>query len=299
MIILIVFSIITLCVLSICNHLSNKIIYPKTLSPSESIKIEVEKGRLDEKYFDSLKKEELYIESPYGYKLYALFIPGKDTKKAVILCHGIRHTLYSSAKYIKLFYERGFSILLYDQRNHGKSGGNNTTFGYYEKYDLGSCVNYLKERLGNDSTIGIHGESMGASISLQYLEMDKNIAFLISDCPFSSLYEILVYRMKYDYKLPIFPFIAISSFITWLKCSMTFKSVSPYNSIQNVSTPVLFIHGELDLYVPCKMSKALYKKKQGAKSLYIAPNATHVNSYISNKTSYNNAVNDFLLQLGL
>ena len=41
---------------------------------------------------------------------------------------------------------------------HGDSGGKTTSFGFYEKIDLQSIVEAVRERAGENAIIGIHGD---------------------------------------------------------------------------------------------------------------------------------------------
>ena len=58
--------------------------------------------------------------------------------------------------------------------------------------------------------------------------------------------------------------------------------------------PVLFIHGALDDFVPCKMSEKNYERYNGHKKIIIFPNAKHASSYRKNKEEYEKLVMDFI-----
>jgi fermentation-respiration switch protein FrsA (DUF1100 family) len=193
-----------------------------------------------------------------------------------------------------VFIQRGYNVLIYDHRNHGRSGGNYTTFGFYEKYDLKACMDWIKEKLGDDCIAGVHGESMGAAISLQYAAIDSRADFIIADCPYSDLNSLLKIRLRKDYYLPWFPILNIASSISRLRCGIKYSDVSPIKTISNIAIPILFIHGAEDRYIPNFMSRDMYNTKKISKMLYISPNAGHAQSINKNKKEYEKVVADFL-----
>lgn len=69
---------------------------------------------------------------------------------------------------MNLFIKKGWNVLIYDHRRHGESGGKTTSYGHYEKFDLQTVVNWLKNEVGESLILGIHGESMGAVTTLLY-----------------------------------------------------------------------------------------------------------------------------------
>lgn len=281
-------------------RLTNIVIYPTVRNPQHTYEKEIEQGGFIEEEFNKLEREEITIKSPFGYDLKGMYFPGKNSNKTVIICHGIKCNLYNSVKYMKIFMDKGFNAVIYDHRNHGNSGGENTTFGYYEKQDLKVVSDWVFQRNGDDSIVGIHGESMGAGTILQNSAMDKRIAFYVADCPYSSMKDILQFRLKEDYKLPSFPFIPVASLISKLRVGLFFSQVCPIKNIENVETPILFIHGMEDEYIPKEMSIDMYiNKKRGIKDLYIAPNADHAESYIKNKKQYKEHIYKFLEKIGL
>lgn len=274
-------------------------IKPKTFDYEENYNFFVKNGKLIEAVFISLSREEIYFDSPYGYKLHGLFFPVKDSKKTMVFAHGITHSLYGSVKYMEMFLKRGFNVFIYDHRFHGKSGGHNCTFGYYEKYDLKTACDWVFSKIGTDGIIGIHGESLGAATALQNSAIDERISFYIADCPFSDLYKLLAYRLKVEYNLPPFPIMALSSLITKLRCGAFFTDMSPISDISGVKTPIFFIHGKNDSYIPTEMSMEMFNKKPGAKKLYLAPNAGHAEAFWNNKEEYDLQIGEFLREIGV
>lgn len=278
-------------------YLSGLVISPLVKNRMETLQIESDKGSINTESFNRLYREEVRILSEYGYELHGLYFPQEGSKKTVIICHGITYTIYGSVKYMEMFMKRGYNVLIYDHRNHGDSGGISTTFGYYEKYDLKACTDWVFEKCGNDCTVGLHGESMGAAIALQNIAIDPRISFCIADCSFSDLSELLKYRLKVEYRLPPFPAMQITRLFAWLRTGMKLKSISPIKAVTDVETPVFFIHGKEDMYIPSIMSVDMYNSKKGARKLYLAPHARHAESVVMNSEEYDILVGDFLREI--
>lgn len=296
---LLIFFLLISIIIAICFHFSNIVLLPKVRDYDETYINEVKKGRINRHKFESLTKKNFYIKSPYGYNLNAIFIPSNNSKKTIIFCHGIKCNLNNSLKYIDIFLKRGFNILVYDQRNHGKSGGKYTTYGFYEKFDLKACTDWVINQSGRNSIIGIHGESMGAATAIQNAAIDDRVSFYIADCPYSDLVSLLKIRIREDYKLPPFSIIPIASLINKLRVNIFYNQVSPIKNIKNIKAPILFIHGEKDDYIPNYMSKDMYSKNPVLNRLYISPNSSHAESYIKNPKEYTNIVETFLKEINI
>jgi len=271
--------------------------FPKCFGFDETYEIEKTNGKLVEDEFQSWEKEVVTIPSPYGYNLYGYYFPVPDSKRGVILSHGITYTLFGSVKYMKIFRDLGFNILIYDLRNHGKSGGRNSTFGYYERHDLQALTSWMFQKLGGDAVIGTHGESMGAGITIMHAAIDPRLSFVIEDCSYSNLNDLFGYRVKKDYHLPSFPLIPLSSLMSKLLTGMRFEAVQPAEEIKKISAPVLLIHGADDDFIPTRQVYELYENKiNGPRKLYVAPNAAHAESFWNNQEEYTRVVTDFLLE---
>lgn len=280
-------------------HFSSMVIYPKVQKYNYTYDTEVEKGKIEIEEFNTLEKQEVYIDSQYDYKIHGLFFPNNGSRKIIILCHGITWSLYCSVKYMDMFLKKDFAIFIYDHRNHGLSGGRDTSFGYYEKYDLKKCTDWLFDKLGKNIIIGLHGESMGAGIALQNIAIDDRVNFCIEDCGYSDAQELFKHRLNKDYNINISPIVKLSSKISKIRVGWDFKDVSPITTLPMVKIPILFIHGENDEYVPTYMCKQMYSVTKSYKDMYIAPNAGHAEAYWNNKDEYEKKVCKFLSDINI
>lgn len=293
-----VFLIILLIIMLIIGDYFARIsMLPKTMTHEETHKIEEEKSYLNQGV--DYPFEEVFIESSYGYHLYGKWYLNESSKKTIILCHGYTYNLNGSIKYMNLFMERGFNVLIYDHRYHGKSGGNNCSMGFYEKEDLKSFTTWVKDKVGQDSIVATHGESMGGATVLMHAAIDNRVSFVVADCPFESVYEQFKYRLKIEYRLPPFPILVFSNIMTWFRIKTSYKFISPIRLVDKITCPVLFIHGQSDEYIPHEHSIHLHDKKIGDKSLYLVKGADHAESYRKSPETYKRVVHQFIDTIGI
>ena len=281
---------VTLGIYFLTTYYFNQIITRKVADEESMLEDQVNRKLVDKEYYDNLHKEEVTLTSHDGLKLRGIFID-KGSKNTIIFCHGITVGLIWSLKYIKIFEKRGWNILLYDHRRHGQSQGKYSTYGYLEKKDLDLWVNWVIDKKGKDSIIGLHGESMGAATTLQYLEINKYVKFIIADCAFSDLTELLSRKIKEDYNIILYPLLHLSNLLTKIKAKFYYQWVKPIESVKKSTIPVMFIHGNKDYFVPWDMSISMYNaKSKGIKRLYIAEGAAHARAIEVDKERYEKEV---------
>lgn len=275
-------------------YFSGLVINPRIKTYEETYQIEISKGRINKAEFESLPFETVYITSPHGYRLHALYLASTNSKKTIIFAHGFSFSLLGSVKYMDIFRRLGFNILMYDHRHHGKSGGDNVTFGFREAEDLKAVVSFALEKLGGQGIIGIHGESIGAAVALQHAAIDNRPSFYISDGSFTTLPALLKFRLKADFGLPAFPLYYIASLFSRLRAGFFFEDIAPISALERAHAPILFIHGGADTYIPTEMGQKLFDSYRGKKALYICPGAKHSESFWTNKKEYEKRVKEFV-----
>ena len=274
--------------------LSDLILRPRKVSTKREYKMGVKLGRFCEETYKNTKKKKFMIYSDYGYNLSCeLLESGLPDNKIAILCHGFSHGKYKSLIYAEMFLKLGYNVLIYDHRNHGLSGKAHTSMGYYEKYDLKKIVDWCINTYGSDCKIVTHGESMGGATVLLHLEIDNRVVATIADCSYSDLRDLLKHQIKHYYHLPQF-LIPLESLITYIRAGFWYGKVSPISVVKKTNTPILFIHGKKDSYVPTKMSRQMYDIKRDKKAIYLVAGAGHAASCETNKSAYEKRVGEFL-----
>lgn len=196
-----------------------------------------------------LTPETITLKTADGIKLDGWFIPNKNSRKAVIVCHGYPMDK-SDVLGLTSFMARDFNLLYFDFRATGRSGGFFSSGGARETRDIDAAVKFLEDR-GFKNGVGAYGFSMGAAAVL--LSGNPAITARVLDSPFSDLGGELDYIFKPlgAWRKPLLGLMRIWSFVLM---GVNINSVSPASSAAALTTPILLVHGDADKQVPLENS---------------------------------------------
>lgn len=248
---------------------------------------------------EEVKNEKIKIKSPLGYDLVGYYFPTEEkSNKTIVTVHGKGGSKESMLNYIKMFHSLGFNVIAYDQRNHGESGGDYTTYGIIESRDLKTVVEYAKKH-SNNGQVGVHGVSMGASTTLMYAGENKDaVSFYIIDCAYSDFTEETKYQFEESYsfipKMFVEPIIFFGDLFLKVRGDYSIKEIKPIDDVGNIEEPVLFINTKMDTLIPPHMTEDLYKKKKEPKSIYWTKTGKHAEAYQVDPLQYRTKIVEFL-----
>ena len=185
----------------------------------------------------------------------------------VVYLHGIGDNRDSFANGVTRFLERGFDVILYDSRGHGRSEGKGCTYGFLEKQDLAAVLNDAR----TPGAILI-GHSFGAAVALQAAAIDPRVRAVVAASTFSDLRSIATYRAPFVFVPPI-----IEATFAQVERDGKFPidQASPVRAAANIRVPVLLIHGMLDTEIPLAHSERVFAALAGTKRLLRIPDAGH------------------------
>ena len=243
--------------------------------------------------------EEIDITAIDGIRLHSYFLPAEKTSdRLVIGLHGYTSEgLGSFASHARFFHKQGFDVLMLDLRAHGQSEGDYIGFGVLDRFDCLDWINYVEKRFDGKKRILLHGTSMGAATALMTLGFDElpgSVKGVVSDCAYTSPYDVFVHILKRDYHLPPFPIMNINAVMCREKAGYSFNDYSALTALRKTDRPVLFIHGAEDNFVPVRM---VYDNADACASpheLLIVPGAGHGASYYENTALYEEAELQFI-----
>ena len=152
-----------------------------------------------------LLHQDMYIQSRDGLKLHAIFFPCENSKKVVICVHGYTSDGLNDYTTLAMFYaNNGYNLLIVDDRAHGQSEGKYIGFGCLDRYDVKAWIYTMIEKMGEDCKILLHGDSMGGATVLMTtgFELPPQVKAVVSDCAFTSAWEVFSHVLKKQYHLP-------------------------------------------------------------------------------------------------
>jgi hypothetical protein len=245
----------------------------------------------------SLPQEDIEITTFDGWKLKGWLCKHINARATVIFLHGVGDCMITGIPLARLFFNHGFNVFLYDSRQHGESEGPYCTYGYYEKRDVVTVIDWLYSRADmNIGALGVFGTSMGAAVAIQAAAIELRIKAVVAEAPFTDLRTITV---DYQKRLTFLPwhFLRNIALIRSQKYAK-FKAydVSPYNDIKAVKVPLLFIHGMGDQYVRPDYSRTLFERANQPKDILLIKGAAHVNQWEVAGPIYENRIVGFFEQ---
>lgn len=262
---------------------------------SEQYQKQAERMRAAVREMDAIAYEQVYITARDGLKLAGRYYHLADGTPLQIQMHGYRgNALRDFCGGHKLARKMGQNTLVIDQRAHGKSDGHVITFGVKERYDCLDWIHYAVERFGPETPVFLAGVSMGAAtvIMASELELPKNVAGILADCPYSAPGKIIRKVCK-DMNLPpklAYPFVSLGARIYG---KFHLEEASAEAAARHAKVPILIIHGEDDRFVPCEMSAHIRQANPQMVTLETFPEAGHGLSYLLDSKRYEALVRSF------
>lgn len=244
----------------------------------------------DSNYIDT------YITSSDNLKLHAYQVKNENkTDKWAIVVHGYTSEgklLSSKAKHL---YNMGYNVLVPDLRSHGTSEGNYIGMGWHDRLDIIGWINYIVKNNPN-SEIALHGTSMGSATVLMVSgeKLPSNVKAIVADCGYTSVYDEFSYQLKQLFNLPAFPIMNFSDVVTHIRAGYCLNDASAINQVKKSTTPILYIHGDKDDFVPYYMMDELYNATNSEKEKLTIEGGEHANSDLVNPKLYWSTVNSFL-----
>ena len=252
--------------------------------------------------FDSYVKEEYIVKGLGGYELHCARISSPETigtGRYLIYTHGHQSNMYSASKYCDAYIDLGFTCIIYDVSGHGVNEKAICSMGGYEGEDLNYLIEDTYQRYGDVELLGLQGESMGTSVSLNALRYTDKVDFVVADCGFESL-KYMVHDMYND--MYLYPFGTCADIGFKLIYGIDDSEVSGIDALKGKGVPILFVHGASDNWIDVENSEDMYAEAQkyAYSELWLVEGAGHARSReIAGSDAYRDHIASFLEAAGI
>ncbi len=219
-----------------------------------------------------LRHDEVFLEAADGPRVHGWFLPAAGTASfTVLVCHGNAGNISGRLDRALVFHGLGLNVFLFDYRGFGRSEGRPSEAGTY--HDAVAFHRYLvaERRIPREELI-LFGESLGAAVAIE-LALREEAAALVLEAPFTSIADMA--RVAYPFLAPLLP---------WVR-----TRYDNLRKIQEVTLPLLILHGRRDPVVPFEQGEALYQAAREPKRLVAVESAGHADLFLVGGELYRSA----------
>ncbi|MGI9303728.1 MAG: alpha/beta hydrolase [Gammaproteobacteria bacterium] len=229
--------------------------------------------------------EDVRFHSGDGVGLHGWFLPasGKAAGTLVFL-HGNAENISTHFAAVHWLPEHGFDVFIFDYRGFGLSEGAPHIKGAHQ--DVTAALRYVRGRKDVDpDRLILFGQSIGGAMAL-YAAATSGVPLraVVSESAFASYPGIM--REKMSKVILTWP-------LQWMALGMTSK-YDPIKVIDNITVPLLLIHGDHDPIVPVQHAHRLYASAQGSKHFWVVDNGGHIDAFAPKRLAYRLRFTEFL-----
>jgi alpha-beta hydrolase superfamily lysophospholipase len=193
--------------------------------------------------------EHFFLTTPDGVKINARFRANPSAKHTILFCHGNGEDLGSVSTYLEDYHKQGYSILSWEYRGYGHSGGEPDEPSTYADAEM--MLNWLKQRGVPLRSVVLYGYSLGGGPATE-LARRHEVGGLVLEAAFVSAYRVMTrWPLVYGDK---------------------FKNLA---KLEEVKCPVLVLHGTADEMIPLWHGERLFAAAREPKMKLFISGATH------------------------
>lgn len=224
-----------------------------------------------------------------------------STRRPVVMVHGKasdrqREVGGHALEVAQALVRDGHTVLMFDLRGSGKSGGDRFTLGAEEVRDVGGAIDFLDKRGLTARGVDLLGYSMGAATSMLAAAPEAKVSAVVEDSGYADLGDVLADQVPKASGLPGFftPGVIVAARVL---TGVDAYSIRPSDAVQTLASrgvPLMIIHGEADTTVPVSHGRRLAAAYGPKVETYFVPRAEHVVSYVADPKTYLSKLTTFL-----
>jgi pimeloyl-ACP methyl ester carboxylesterase len=258
-----------------------------------------ENAGLTPKSFD-LPFEEVTFNAPDGVPLKGWWVPAPEAHGTVVLVHGLNRSRIEMVKKVPFLHKQGWNALLFDLRHHGASGGDASSFGFFEKQDVHAATAFARTRA--QGPVVLWGVSLGAASATLAAAEDPGVAALVCDSSYRSLRDTVAHHLSlfrgFRWWLRIVPNYPVADEVVyWIGRRAHFDpdSVDVRGAAAHLAPrPCLFVCNSGDRRMPSEIAFELKAAAGPQAHVLVVPGTSHGGAYRDGTAAYETAVTQLL-----
>ena len=208
--------------------------------------------------------------------------PALTPRGTLFLLHGlgVSKEYFPYEFYSFIMAGQGYRVILVDSRGHGRSTGDQLTYGAGESRDLVQVLDDLQRQGLIVGNVGVLGMSYGASTAICWAAIDPRVRAVVALEPFSSLRDATVDAGP-----------SLLGSTSWMFSNRDLQNIaarvgklggfdidrdSPLAAIAHCTTPILLIHGKADNFLRPAHSIRLHQADPDHSKLILVDGASHL-----------------------
>ncbi len=213
-----------------------------------------------------LSYRDVTIRTSDGEALHAWWLPHPQPRAALLFSHGNAGNISHRLESLRLFYELGLEVLIYDYRGYGQSTGTPSEAGLY--LDGIAALHWLLDEEDiAPADIVVFGRSMGAAVAAR-LASENRVAALILESGFTSVPDMA------------------QELYWWLPARWLARIRLPTSDfLSDTSQPTLVVHSRDDEIIPFSHGQALFETAPHPKQL-LELNGSHNTGFLDSSDAY-------------
>ncbi len=222
----------------------------------------------------SLQYQDVITQSSDGNTLHAWYVPSTNGA-GIILQHGFKSDREELLEEAAMLANRGYGVLLTSIRAHDINEGELIAFGLKEMPDIDAWVKFLQAQ-EDITSIGMLGNSLGGTLSIQYAAENGAIKALVVHSAFSSMRDTINTSVRYFTDLPPFPFATLIRFWAEQEIKGDIDDIDAKKWIGKISPrPILIIHSLSDVAISPESGELLLEAAAEPKELWQVEGVSH------------------------
>jgi fermentation-respiration switch protein FrsA (DUF1100 family) len=242
--------------------------------------------------------QEVRFNTEDGLQLSGWYLPPQDEAgAALIYVHGLGSNRGALLDQAAVLAKEGYGALLFDLRAHGRSQGQQSSWGLAEAADVRAALAFLQAQPEVDpARIGIVGHSMGGAIAIRAAAQLPELRLVVAESVYTNFTDNKARLTVSFARLPDWTAPLIMNWAEWI-AGVDSSKLAPLQEVATLAPrPILFIQGGRDKTVHVSNGSTLYETAVSPKERLLIPCAGHNNLFETNPELMTRRLRRFLAQ---